>query len=449
MAISAGNVHTCGITADSEAACWGDNSSGQRDNVPAGEKFIALSAGNAHTCGITADNEAVCWGSDANNRSSPPSGRKFIAISAGNTHSCAITLDNKVVCWGSNANNRSSPPSGRKFIALSAGNAHSCGITADNEAVCWGSNANNRSSPPSGRKFIALSAGNAHSCGITADNEAVCWGNSRNGRTAPPQIAPISADSITITLAVSEADKLQINISAQAVIPAGSTQAVLTVTVRDDDVIEPETDYTINLSATGHTDLETDAIIVTVPVDSGDTEFVGDIDQRRNEVAENSPAGAEVGITMQAPEVTAYTLTDNAAGRFAIDGDSGLVTVAAAAELNFEDATTHSITAQASSTNNLYIRRFTVQISNVNELVLSDEDGRSEVASTKVGAVVSGLDLRANHPDDAPIIGWQLDEAGDSLFELTRPQTGGAQSLAVRVDNAEPQDKEVTVSGPH
>ena len=46
----------------------------------------------------------------------------------------------------------------------------------------------------------------------------------------------------------------------------------------------------------------------------------------------------------------------------------------------------------------------------------------------------------------SPIIGWQLDEAGDSLLELTQPQTGGTQSLVVRVDNAEPQDKEVTVS---
>ena len=45
-----------------------------------------------------------------------------------------------------------------------------------------------------------------------------------------------------------------------------------------------------------------------------------------------------------------YALTNNAGGRFTIDGSSGIVTVANASLVNFEDNVSHSytITVQAS-----------------------------------------------------------------------------------------------------
>ena len=169
-----------------------------------------------------------------------------------------------------------------------------------------------------------------------------------------------------------------------------------------------------------------------------------------NELPENASAGSYAGITLSATDedgsaIVAYMLLDSDNGFFAADTMTGIVTLRGS--LNFERSTRHTIIAQAMSSDaSVSTRLFTVQVGNVNELVLSDEDSRSEVASTKVGAVVSGIDLRANHPDGAPIIGWRLNEAGGALFALTRPQTGGTQSLVVHADDAEPQTMEVIVS---
>ena len=271
IAISAGGEHTCGITLDNDAVCWGGNLDFLGARVgqsmpPSGRKFIAISAGFSHTCGITLDNDAVCWGSNKNvlsertvGQSMPPSGRKFIAVSAGGEHTCGITLDNDAVCWGGNEDaisgrtvGRSMPPSDRKFIAVSAGGRHTCGITPDNDAVCWGRDTQKQRSPPSGRKFIAISAGSSHSCGITLDSGAVCWGDDADGQRTPPQPLLTAADPITITATVSDADRRQLSLSGdgQAIIPAGETQVILTVTVIDDNISEPETVYAIALSAT-------------------------------------------------------------------------------------------------------------------------------------------------------------------------------------------------------
>ena len=157
-------------------------------------ELVAISAGFSHSCGVTSDNEALCWGSDDEGRSSPPPG-KLIALSTGEPHNCAITLDNKAVCWGRDSNAQVMPSSptpaielGRSVIDdISAGSFHSCAVTRDNRAICWGSEfLDIPITPPSGRKFIAVSAGRWHSCGITVDNEALCWGAAFLGASITP-----------------------------------------------------------------------------------------------------------------------------------------------------------------------------------------------------------------------------------------------------------------------
>ena len=97
-----------------------------------------------------------------------------------------------------------------------------------------------------------------------------------------------------------------------------------------------------------------------------------------------------------------YDLSDNADGRFTISSETGVVTVAG--EIDYEENTMHHIIVTAFVEGSVQSNsiRIAINVNNVNELVLSDEDGRSAAASTKVGAVVSGLDLRANHPDGVP-----------------------------------------------
>src|SRR2546426_265740 len=83
--ISSGGSHTCGVTTSGAAYCWGSNSSGQLGGPPSaacsidyygngvpcsviplavagGLTFAAVSAGNVHTCGVTTGGAAYCWG---------------------------------------------------------------------------------------------------------------------------------------------------------------------------------------------------------------------------------------------------------------------------------------------------------------------------------------------------------------------------------------------------
>lgn len=72
--LSAGRLHSCGVTRRGRLFCWGDNTSGQLGNGSGGRSLLAVeaeagpatfrqvSAGRAHTCAVTADAEAYCWG---------------------------------------------------------------------------------------------------------------------------------------------------------------------------------------------------------------------------------------------------------------------------------------------------------------------------------------------------------------------------------------------------
>ncbi len=80
IGITAGESHTCGLTLAGEIWCWGSNEHGQLGNQVLGAGnpgshsaspvlvsaqglvFIAVSAGDQHTCGITQDHRALCWG---------------------------------------------------------------------------------------------------------------------------------------------------------------------------------------------------------------------------------------------------------------------------------------------------------------------------------------------------------------------------------------------------
>lgn len=74
QSLSAGLEHTCGVTADGTAYCWGHNNFGrlgtggpegivpQPTPVSGSHRFLQVSAGTLHTCGITTDAAAYCWG---------------------------------------------------------------------------------------------------------------------------------------------------------------------------------------------------------------------------------------------------------------------------------------------------------------------------------------------------------------------------------------------------
>jgi alpha-tubulin suppressor-like RCC1 family protein len=231
--LAAGAGHTCGVTPDNAVYCWGNNSTGQLGlgwatigggvdrpaAVVGGLRFRQISAGAEHTCGITTDSLAYCWGRNrygrlgdgtTTDRSRPTAvagGRKFRQIDAGSMHTCGLTPANRVYCWGNNGSGQVGDGTvivaGRLrpvavagahlFRHIAAGGdefaGHTCGLTTDDRVWCWGDNSRGqvgdgttvRRLVPTliagGRRYLNVDAGGSHSCAVTMANRAICWGN--------------------------------------------------------------------------------------------------------------------------------------------------------------------------------------------------------------------------------------------------------------------------------
>ncbi len=229
--VAQGSTHSCGVTADSRAYCWGSNSLGELGNgtqdpsltpspVAGGHQFQSVSAGSAFSCGLTTDGAAYCWGANFDGTLGSGSAadlsltpvtvagdRRYRQLRAGAAHVCAVTLGEVSFCWGNNlfrqlgatltAPARSSVPlrvqtGHRIFRRLIPGGTHTCGLTADGVAYCWGNNSSGQlgtgttgQSMPlalvrGGHHFSQLSAGQDHTCGV-ADGKAYCWGANDEG----------------------------------------------------------------------------------------------------------------------------------------------------------------------------------------------------------------------------------------------------------------------------
>ncbi len=132
--ISGGANHTCALTSSGSAYCWGYNSSGQLGDNSATQKSVPVAvdtsgalngksvahivAGYTHTCAVTSDGGAYCWGSNSYGElgggwtgsvSRVPSavdvsgvlaGKALVQVAAGYNYSCGLTSDGAAYCWG-------------------------------------------------------------------------------------------------------------------------------------------------------------------------------------------------------------------------------------------------------------------------------------------------------------------------------------------------------------
>src|SRR3954469_2804861 len=113
--LSLGLNHTCGITPNQRSYCWGRNSDGQLGTgspswrtsrpvaVVGGLSFIQLSVNEKHSCGVTSNHIAYCWGWNRDgrlgdgtltNRAAPvrvAGGLQFTQVRTGWDHTCALT----------------------------------------------------------------------------------------------------------------------------------------------------------------------------------------------------------------------------------------------------------------------------------------------------------------------------------------------------------------------
>jgi alpha-tubulin suppressor-like RCC1 family protein len=177
--IGLGANHSCGVTTTNVAYCWGFNDVGQlgdgtQDNVrlrpvrvAGGLRFrqvISGGDGSGHTCGVTTDNVAYCWGLNSfgqlgdgtnSNRVRPvlvARGLAFRQVKPGSTHTCGVTTSDVAYCWGSNGFGELGDGTtiirlrpvrvvgGLAFRLVSATGHHTCGVTTRSRAFCWGGN---------------------------------------------------------------------------------------------------------------------------------------------------------------------------------------------------------------------------------------------------------------------------------------------------------------------
>lgn len=229
--LAAGADHTCARTREGATYCWGSNTrselgdgSSVARSVPtavaqAGTPVTALAAGSFHTCGLTSNGAAFCWGDNTFGelgigtgdpmRSTPTRVVQgeliFRSLTANELHSCALTSAGRAYCWGSNASGevgdgtratRTTPNAvsqgDQVFIALASGANHACGLTGEGSAICWGEllRPNSPAVPfPSeivipALRLVALASpsGDAFQCALTASGQPGCWGWNGSGQ---------------------------------------------------------------------------------------------------------------------------------------------------------------------------------------------------------------------------------------------------------------------------
>ncbi|HEU4562594.1 MAG TPA: PKD domain-containing protein [Longimicrobium sp.] len=208
--IAANDYHSCGVTVDYQAYCWGDNTFGQVGTGPEYERggfypkrqnmqparvggdvaFAHVSLGGAYTCGVSVEGKAYCWGKNdfgqLGNGTFTPSQNpvevltdvRFVKIQAGSAAVCALTQNGQVWCWGYN---------GRGELGTET-SSHTCGTFTE---PC---------SPvpvrvQTDQVFKDLSKKLNWACALNTEGKAYCWGNAasnvlgNNAETDPLYIA--------------------------------------------------------------------------------------------------------------------------------------------------------------------------------------------------------------------------------------------------------------------
>jgi parallel beta-helix repeat protein/predicted outer membrane repeat protein len=117
-----------------------------------------------------------------------------------------------------------------------------------------------------------------------------------------------------------------------------------------------------------------DILVTVTDVNEFSVSGISDTDATSDDVTEGVSNGTAVGITALATDpdgtnnTVAYSLDDNAGGRFAINGTTGVVTVANTTLIDYETDASHDIIVRASSNDgSASTRTFTIAIGGVND----------------------------------------------------------------------------------
>jgi VCBS repeat-containing protein len=113
-----------------------------------------------------------------------------------------------------------------------------------------------------------------------------------------------------------------------------------------------------------------------------------------NSVAEGAATGATVGVTGLANDPgggpLTYSLLDDAGGRFQINATTGVVTVLNGSLLDYETATSHTVTIQATDGTYAVDEDFVVNLTNVNGVTRTGNDNNNTLTGTGESDTLNG-----------------------------------------------------------
>ena len=137
-------------------------------------------------------------------------------------------------------------------------------------------------------------------------------------------------------------------------------------------------------------------------------------------VAENAARGTVVGTVHGVDglpgAVLTYALLNDAGGRFAIDANTGVITVADGSLLDFEAAAAHGISVKVTDqTGQSFTKTFTINVTNVNEAPTNETlSGGSVLGGSANGTVVGTV--QGTDPDAGSVLTYSLiDNAGGAF----------------------------------
>lgn len=267
IGVSAGDAHSCAVSKEGDAYCWGAPPEALGRDAASGPKVagvsgaVAIASGGAHTCVLDADGAAMCWGKDASEdrrgtrpptKAHPPSRvpgqARFVKLAVGE-QTCAVTAGMRLFCWGKVAAYEPVRVAGLEDAReLVVAGDRSCAETPKG-AVCWGDAAARRygscaidaagsvgcrraeasaAMSPGVEDATGLAVGTFHACALRRAGAVACWGDNsfgQLGRTPcgmgalSPELREILGDSAT-PCAVSEERAIDVEGVSDAIVIA-------------------------------------------------------------------------------------------------------------------------------------------------------------------------------------------------------------------------------------
>ena len=247
--ISGSVNHTCALTTDERAYCWGGNDRQQLvigsfvarwptpTEIRGGHRWLEIQArGHSQTCGVTTANVPLCVGhNDLLQVGRLPlasydavlgewgTGHSVVTIRTEDFHTCVVQTDGAVFCSGQTGPASNSSLDGTAtlpnriggtvaFTTIAIGSGHGCGLDAAGAAHCWGNNekgqlgtgdleASGIARPVlGGLTFARIYALDYSTCAVTKGaGETWCWGSNEGGTLGRTRM-PMSPRPIRVNI---------------------------------------------------------------------------------------------------------------------------------------------------------------------------------------------------------------------------------------------------------